>query len=254
MIHLRFTLFCFLLVASLGRAEDYSFTNSLAQAALAEKRGDVPAAWKIYTAAERTESSNSPSLCVLSRKFCDLMNLTHSLSVKKDLLERALACSLEAIKADSKNATAHASAAVCYAKKSTFADVKGELNYSLLFKAEAEKTIALDPKQDIAYYLLGRWNYGVANVGVLSRAFVKVVYGGLPKASNKDAIANFKKAIELAPNRIIHHAGLAMVYEATGDKEREIAELKECRDLKPAGFEDQDAQRDAIKKLAALGQ
>ena len=135
-----------------------------------------------------------------------------------------------------------------------FVDLKTELSYSRLLKLEAEKTVALDPKQDIGYYLLGRWNYGVANVGLLSRTFVKVVYGGLPQASNEEAIADFKKAIELAPDRIIHHAGLATVYEATGDTRLEIAELKKCRDLKPTGLEDRDAQTDAIKKLASLGQ
>lgn len=249
-----------ILVASLlffcgsGRAGDYAFSNSLAQAALAEKHGDLPAALKIYGKAEQAECSNSASLCMLARKYCDLMYLTNSTVVQKDLAERALACSFEAVKADATNATAHACVAVCYAKNSEFVDIKTELNYSRLLKLEAEKTIALDPRQDIGYYLLGRWNYGVANVGLLSRAFVKVVYGGLPKASNEEAIANFKKAIQLAPNRTIHHAGLAIVYEATGERKLEIAELKKCRDLKPAGLEDQDAQRDAMKRLAALGQ
>jgi tetratricopeptide (TPR) repeat protein len=247
-------LWCVWMIANLGRAGDAGFTNALAQAALAAKRGEVPAAVKIYGDAEWTESGNSAGLCVLARRYCDLMYLTNSVSVQKDLADRALACSLQAVKADSNNATAHACVAVCCAKECAFADVRAELDYSRRFKLEAEKTIALDPRQDIAYYLLGRWNYGVANVGLLSRTFVKLVYGGLPPASNADAIANFKKAIELAPDRIIHHAGLAMVYEATGQKQLELTELKKCRDLKPSGLEDQDAQRDAVKKMAALGQ
>jgi tetratricopeptide (TPR) repeat protein len=181
------------------------------------------------------------------------MYLAKSAAIQKDLAERALVCSEQAVRAGSNNATAHACLAVCYAKNSAFADLQTRLNYSRLIKQEAEEAIALDPRQDVAYYLLGRWNFGVANVGLLSRAFVKVVYGGLPRASNADAIADFKKAIELAPDRIINHAGLALVYETTGEKDLEIAELKKCRDLKPSGLEDEDAQRDAIKKLAAPG-
>jgi tetratricopeptide (TPR) repeat protein len=242
-----------LFFAGLVCAEDFSFTNSLARAALAEQRGDIPTAMKIYSEAESLESGNAANLCVLSRRYCDLMYLTNATSAKMDLLNRALHCALQAVKAGPQNATAHACAAVCYAKSSTFADLKTELAYSRLFKLEAEKTIALDPSQDIAYYLLGRWHYGVANVGLLSRAFVKVVYGGLPKASNEDAIANFKKAIELAPDRIIHHAGLAMVYEVAGEKKLELTELEKCRTLKPADREDAEAQREAAKKLATLG-
>ncbi len=246
-------LLCALLFNISIRAEDFSFTNSLAQAALAETRGDISAALKIFAEAEARESGKVTNLCALSRRYCDLMYLTNSASAKKDLLRRALHCAQLAVSAGPENATAHASLAVCYAQSCAFADIKGELAYSRLFKLEAEKTIALDPGQDIAYYLLGRWNYGVANVGLLSRAFVKIVYGGLPRASNEEAIRNFQKAIELAPERIIHHAGLALVYAATSQREMEIAELEKCRALKPSDRADADAQREAAKRLAALG-
>jgi tetratricopeptide (TPR) repeat protein len=224
------------------------------QATRAAENGNIPAALKIYGDAERAESSNSARLCVLARHYCDLTYLTNSPLAQKSLTERAAACSQRAVNSDTNNATAHACLAVCYAKLCTFADIKTKLNYSRLFKVEAEKAIALDPKQDVAYYLLGRWNYGVANVGLLSRALVKVIYGGLPKASNENAIANFKKAIELAPNRTMYHAGLATVYETTGNKDLEIAELKKCRALTPSDLADKEEQRNAIKKLAAIGQ
>jgi len=243
---------CVLLLAGGVRAEDVSFTNSLARAALAEQRGDVSAALEIYAGAERLAAANSAALCVLTRRYCDLMYLTNAATIQKELVERAQACALQAVAADGKNATAHACLAICYAKSCAFAGLKDELAYTRLFKLEAEKTLALDPRQDIACYLLGRWNYGLANVGLLSRAFVKVVYGGLPKASNEDAIKYFQQAIGLAPNRIIHHAGLAMVYEATGETKLEIAELEKCQVLKPGDHEDADAQQDAEKKLAVL--
>ena len=243
---------CLLFFAGNILAEDYSFTNSLAQAALAQKRGDMPTAIKLFTEAEQRESTNAASLCLLARRYCDLTYATNSPAMHKELVGRALACALQAVKVDSNNATAHACVAVCYAKSCADADIKTRLAYSRLFKLEAEKTVALDPTQDVAYYLLGRWHYGVANMGLVSWAFVKVVYGGMPKASNAEAIANFKKAIALAPDRIMHHAGLALVYDATGETKLEIAELEKCRALKPTGPEDEDAQRDAEKKLAEL--
>ena len=76
---------------------------------------------------------------------------------------------------------------------------------------------------------------------------------GLPSASLQDAIAKYQKAVALAPDRIIHHAGLAMACAAAGESQRAIAELKMCRALKPAGPEDKDAQSEAVKKPAALG-
>jgi tetratricopeptide (TPR) repeat protein len=237
-----------------GRAEGYSFTNAMALAALAEQRGDSSAASQIYDAAQRVETNHVEHLCALARRFCDLACLTDSATVQNDIVQRALRCSVQAVNVASNNAAAHACLAVCYAKCCPYADIKAQLAYSRLFKLEAERAIALDPRQDIAYYLLGRWNYAMANVGLLSRAYVKMVYGGLPKASYLDAIVNFQKAIELAPNRIIHHAGLAMAFGAAGEKELEIRELKKCRSLTPSDREDQDARREAMKTLGALGQ
>ncbi len=250
---LGLTLGVWLLCGRSSPAGDYAFSNSLAQAALAEPRADLPATLKILDRSAQLEATNVMSLCVLARRYCDLVSRPNSVAIRKELVARALACSLQAVKADSNNATAHACVAVCYAKACAFVSLKTQLDYSRRFKLEAERTIALDPKQDIAYYLLGRWNYEIANVGRWSRAYVKLVYGGLPNASIQDAMADFQQAVELAPNRIIHHAGLAMAYEAAGERQRAIAELKQCRALKPFGPEDQDAQREAVKKLAALG-
>jgi tetratricopeptide (TPR) repeat protein len=135
-----------------------------------------------------------------------------------------------------------------------FADLKTQLARSRLFKLEAERAIALDPHQDIAYYLLGRWNLEIASVGFLSRTYVKLVYGELPRASYGDAIADFRKAVALAPNRIIHHGGLAEAYESAGDKALALAELRQCVTMKPAGPEDEEARGDALKRLSRLGQ
>ena len=230
------------------------FTDALARGDQEAQNGNFQAALQIYDAAAKNQSDNATNLCALARRYCDITYLTNSLPLRKDMIARALACSQQAVKDAPTNATAHASLAVCYAKSCKFADVKTELADSRLLKLEADKTIALDPKQDIAYYLLGRWNYGIARAGFFSRAYVKMVYGGLPHASLEDAVLNFKKACALAPDRILNHAGLAMAYDALGEKRLEIAELEKCFALKPLGPEDTDALRDAKKKLATLEQ
>ncbi|HTR41649.1 MAG TPA: hypothetical protein VMH87_08545 [Pseudomonadales bacterium] len=244
--------FVFLFICRVVLAEDAAFTNSLARADLAQKDGNIQEAVKIYHADEQAEGSNAVYLCVLSRRYCDLTYLTNSAAVQKDLVAHALTCAQQAVQDNPTNATAHSSLAVCYAKSCNYTDIKTKLAYSRIFKSEAEKAIALDPRQDVAWYLLGRWNYAMANVGLLSRAYVKMVYGGLPQASLEQAVQNFKKACELAPNSILNHAGLAMAYGAAGEKKLEIAELEKCCALKPHSPEDKEAFQDAAKKLAAL--
>jgi Tfp pilus assembly protein PilF len=63
------------------------------------------------------------------------------------------------------------------------------------------------------------------------------------------AIQNFKKAIELAPNRIIHHLQLAHVYKITGQKKPMLDELKACATFAPYDMDDTDAQQIAAKVL-----
>ena len=233
-------------------AQTLSFTNALARADLAVKRGDFQGALRIYDAATNAQAGNATNLCTLARRYSDIAYLNNSMALRKEMIARALACSRQAVKDAPSYATAHACVAVCYARICKFSDVKTELADSRLLKLEADKAIALDPNLDIAYYVLGRWNYGIANAGLLSRAYVKVVYGGLPHASLEDAALDFQKACKLAPNSILNHAGLAMAYDALGEKKLEIAELEKCFTLKPLGPEDTDALRDAKKKLAAL--
>ena len=234
-----------------GQAQDSSFTNLLAQGDRAEKRGDVAAAMKSYAAAE-IPGTTCTNLCLLARRYCDLMHDVSPAATQKELAQKALACAQRAVKADSKNSTAHLSLAVCYAKNFPYVDNATKVNMSRAMKTECETGLALDPKQDVGYYLLGRWYFGTANMGVLSRGFVKLAYGGLPEASNDDAIRNFKAAIALAPRRIIHHAELAKVYAATGDKKLEIAELELCARLKPLDLDDTDAQQEAARQLAEI--
>ncbi|HEY1787927.1 MAG TPA: hypothetical protein VGJ73_07220 [Verrucomicrobiae bacterium] len=245
-------LFCALFFASRAHAENGSFTNCLAQGELSEKNGDVSSASRFYWQAEQLGCSNAADLCVLTRNYCDLMHSTDSAAGKKHLLESAMACASQAMKIDPKSSTAHASMAVCYAKASSFVGIREKVAYSRLIKEEVEEAIALNPKEDVAYYLLGRWNCGVANIGLFPRTYVRVVYGGLPYASNEEAIRDFKQAITLAPGHILYHTGLAMAYETTGQKNLALAELKVSAGLKPLDRDDEDAQREAVKELNSM--
>lgn len=244
--------FCLWLLTTAAHATDLTFTNLVAQGELAEQTSNVTVALKFYAAADRITSTNCADLCLLARRYCDLMYLASSPETQKNLAERALACSLRAVKADAKNATAHLCVAVTYAKNFPYTDNATMVNWSKAIKSECETAIALDPKQDIGYYLLGRWHFGVANMNFFLRTLVKVVYGGLPKASNAEAIKYFKQAIELNPNRIIHHFELAKVYEVTGEKILARVELEKCRALKPVDRDDVEAQADVAKRFAAM--
>jgi tetratricopeptide (TPR) repeat protein len=189
------------------------------------------------------QSNAVETLCTQTKQYCDEMHATTSVSEQKNLAAKALDCATRAVAADSNNATAHLCLAVAYVKNFQFVDTRTAINFSRGIKSEAETAIRLDPKNDVSYYLLGRWHYGVANMNFIYKGLVKLIYGGLPHASNELAKENFLKAIALTPNRIIHHLELAKTYHITGQNELALAELKKCAALSPTDRDDTDAKQ-----------
>ncbi len=242
---------CLLFQVAPLRAQDSSLTNLIGRGDILTGKHDTRAALQLYLQAAGLSPSNAEIQIKLAGAYCDLMHLAKSKTEKETLAAQALACGRQAAADDPQSAIAHVCLSVCYAKNFPYSDIHTRVKYSRQIKAEAEEAAALDPKFDLAYHMLGRWNCEVANMNLLSRGLVRIVYGGLPKASNELAIQNFKKAIELAPNRIIHHLQLAHVYDITGQKTAMLNELKACAAFSPCDMDDSDAQRIAAKVLEA---
>ena len=74
----------------------------------------------------------------------------------------------------------------------------------------------VDPRNDYAWHLLGRWHQSLANIGGTTRALAGIIYGGLPAASNEEAVKCFQKAISLNPRRLIHVVELGRTYAMMG--------------------------------------
>jgi tetratricopeptide (TPR) repeat protein len=244
-------LFCCLLwQAAAVQAADLSLTNLIGQGDLLSQKHDTRAALENYLQAEKLAPTNAEIQIKLAAAYCDLMHGTKSAAEQKTLAEQALACGQRAAADDPQSAKAHVCVAVCCAKNFPWCDNKTKINYSRQIKAEAEKAVALDPKYDLPYHMLGRWNCEVANMNIFLVGLVKLVYGGLPSASNDLAIENFKKAIELAPARIIHHLQLAHMYDITRQRKLMTDELKACATFAPLDLDDADAQQIAAKVLS----
>jgi tetratricopeptide (TPR) repeat protein len=87
-----------------------------------------------------------------------------------------------------------------------------------VIKSAADRTIELDPHNDLGWHVLGRWYEGLAEVDPLHRTLAQVL-GGLPPATYQDAATCFEKAIQLNPNRLMHYIALGKVYVEMGKKD-----------------------------------
>jgi hypothetical protein len=129
----------------------------------------------------------------VSKQYCDLAGAAKSADTAQPLAETALDFGRRAVALDEKNAKAHLNLAVCYAKLTDFVGAKTKLEYSKLIRDEAQQSLALDATDDYAWHVMGRWNAGVTNVGVVMKTLARIVYDGLPSASNEDACVVSRK-------------------------------------------------------------
>jgi tetratricopeptide (TPR) repeat protein len=91
---------------------------------------------------------------------------------------------------------------------------KARIRRAAIIRSEALRTIALNPRHDGAYHILGRWNAEIMRISGLGRFFAKSFLGAgiFNQASWGKAIYNMEKAVQLDPGRIYHHLELADIY------------------------------------------
>ncbi len=172
-------------------------------------------------------------------------------AAKKEALsffQQAAKYAREAIKEDADNAEGYKWLAVTLGAQAKFSDTKTQIRISKRVKDNIEKAIALAPEDDISYLILARWHYKNSALGGATRGFAKIIYGGLPKASIKEAEKLLLQAIKLH-DRIAHRYNLAKVYERMEKKDDAKAQL-ELAVLLPITFpEETKEKRRAEKKL-----
>ncbi|RLB66778.1 MAG: hypothetical protein DRH08_05330 [Deltaproteobacteria bacterium] len=153
-----------------------------------------------------------------------------------------------AIKENADNAEGYKWLAITLGAQAKHSDTKAQVKISNKVKENIERAIALNPDDDISYLVLSRWHYKNSSLGGVARAFAKVIYGGLPKASLDEAEKLLLHAIKLR-DRIAHRYYLAKVYDRMERRDDVKAQLERAI-LLPVTFpEETKEKRKAEKKL-----
>lgn len=203
-----------------------------------------------FDQAAKADPNDVEILLRISQACSNLIAQARTASEKEIYARRSLDEAKQALALAPENPKAHLAVAVAYGRLTDFVDNRTKVEYSRYVKAEADTTLELDPKEDFAYHVLGRWNYSVATLNGFMKLIAKYVYGGMPDASLEEAVRDFKKAIELAPERVIHHHELARAYVALGQMDDARAEWEKELTLRPEdneGVKDQEEARGEVK-------
>lgn len=159
----------------------------------------------------------------------------------------------KAVELDPRSANAHFFLAVCLGRMALFEGGKTKIRLSREVRTEAERAILLDTGHDGAYYVLGRWNYGIATLSWILKAFAKVIYGGVPEGATVEKAAEmFEKAIELDPARPMHHLEYARALAKLGRYSEARVHLQQCLDLPQVQWDDPIQKAEAARMLKDL--
>jgi tetratricopeptide (TPR) repeat protein len=176
-------------------------------------------ALKFYLAAEQLEPKNPHILVCIARQYRHLMTDAPEKGEKLRLGHVALDYSTLAAAAGPQDADAQLDTAITLGKMLSILPIKEQVAASPRIKESVDKALALDPKDDTAWHILGRWNRVLADVNTMKRVLAGVLFGSLPKGSNEEAEHALRKAIELNPDRLMHYIELGRIYAQMGRKD-----------------------------------
>jgi len=173
-------------------------------------------ALECYLPAEKLEPNNVRLLVRIAREYRHLMSDATNACEKAQLGMTAVDFAHRAAVLAPNNPEAQLAVAISYGKMLPIEGTKQRIANSRLIKIAVDKVIVLDPTNDLAWHVLGRWYLALAEVSPVKRVFAQVMYDKLPPAKYEDAVRCFEKAITLNPNRLMHCIELGRTYAQMG--------------------------------------
>lgn len=163
---------------------------------------------------------------------------------------KAVEYARKSVQLDGNNASAHTWLAAALALKADKIGAKEKLNRAAEIKRELDKALTLNPNDDVAWSMLGSYNFEASKIGWFSRFMGGTFVGQMPKGSRKEAEKNFRKAISLNPRVIRHYHELALLY-LEEDKKQEALNTLRIAETRPVLMKSDERRLKEIRKLIA---
>lgn len=210
------TVAALLLIGAALRAEPAD--DLIMQGDVFDQKFQAAEALKFYLPAEKLQPKNAQLLVRIARQYRHLMSDAAKRDDKLELGGFALDYSLRAAALAPDDSQAQLAPAITYGKMLPFQTNKDQFAESSLIKKAAEKAIKLDPQNDLAWHVLGRWNRVLADTSLPKRMLASLFFGSiasggkLPAATNEEAVKCFEQAIKINPKRPMHYIELGRTY------------------------------------------
>jgi tetratricopeptide (TPR) repeat protein len=212
----------------------FVFGMVLPTSASSLERGDqefaqrnYPLALTVYDSALVAASDSASVLWRLARLYVCMADVATE-GEQVDLYRRAEAYAARCIGADSTKSEGHTWRAAALGNVAMFEGSKTKVRLCTEIERELKRAIALNPRDDIAFSILGSFYTSLGNVSWVERQLASLFLGELPDGGYEESERAFKQAIALAPLVIRHHFELGRLYK---ELDRNEEALKEFRDV-----------------------
>lgn len=213
---------------------------------------DTDGALKAYLKANEEDPDNTTYIWKIVREYVDKGVFADGDDEIKANYKEAEEWARKCVALAPEDGYCHLYLAIAVGRVALFEGGKTKVNLSKEVKEEATRSIELNPNLDGAYHVLARWNREVIALPWYLKAAVKIIYGGLPPASNEDAVKNFKIAMELRPDRMLHYFELGVTYKYMDDKENARINFEKTISMDLVEREDEGRQEEAKEFLSKL--
>ena len=200
----------------------------------------------IQPALERTPEDYD-LLCRMAENLTDWARVSPK-DDQEGRYEESVGYARRAVAADSSDAEGWFQLGKALGRLALFRGGKTKVEMSKEVKVDFEQALTLDPEHPGALHGLARWNREVANLSWLLKAAAKIIYGGLPPASNEAAITLFQKAIALEPENIVHYLEYGKTLLEVKERDQARAAFQKVLDL-PAHRADDPEWKDEARQL-----
>ncbi|XP_006831962.1 PREDICTED: regulator of microtubule dynamics protein 3 [Chrysochloris asiatica] len=190
----------------------------------------------------------------LARAYSDMCELTEEVSEKKSYALNGKEAAEAALEKD-ECAECHQWYAVLCGQLAEHEGIQKRIQSGFSFKEHVDKTIALQPENPMAHFLLGRWCYQVSHLSWLEKKTAAALFESPLSATVQDALQSFLKVEELQPG--FSKAGrvyISKCYRELGKNSEARRWMKLALELPNLTNEDSAFQKDLEELEAILGE
>lgn len=210
-------------------------------------------ALSFYKSAFEKDPDNYEAAWKLSRTYVEVAEKNKDKKTRRESYNKGLRAAQRAVEIYPRGSKGHLRMGIALGRVALDSGPKERIKLSKGVKREVDKALTLDPKDSIAWHVLGRWNRKISTLGWIERNFADVFLGGVPEEASLDkAVECFKRAIELKPSHINHYLELGFTYEEMDRKDKALSQYRKVLELPAVDQDDKDYKEKAQARIEEL--